>query len=76
MTDKLKLALAGLLLFLFFAEVAAIARAPSTFCTSRPLWKQFPIANEELLVRDTAEWFTGYNLKVTLGTNTTWTSVS
>lgn len=54
MTDKLKFALAGLLLFLFFAQVTAIARAPSTYCTSRPLWKQFPIANEELLVRDTA----------------------
>ncbi len=76
MKDKLKLAIAGILLCLLATEVAAIARAPSTYCTSKPLWKQFPIANEELLIRDTADWFTGYNLKVTLGTNNTWTSIS
>jgi hypothetical protein len=76
MRDKLKLALAGLFFLLFATQVAAIARAPSTYCTSKSLWKQFPIASEELLTRDTADFFSGYNLKVTLASNNSWAAVS
>jgi hypothetical protein len=76
MMDKLKFALAGLLLLLFVTQVAAIARAPSTYCTSKALYKQFPIASEELIMHDTADFFSGYNLNVTLGSNNSWAAVS
>lgn len=49
-------------LLLLAVNVAAIARAPSTYCTSQPIIKQLPIASDELLQQDTADLFSGYNL--------------
>lgn len=76
MSDKLKFWFASLLLLLLATHVAAIARAPSTYCTSKTTIKQFPLASDELVIHDTADFFSGYNLNVTLGSNNSWASVS
>lgn len=76
MITKLNMAIAALLLLLLTTQVAAIARAPSPYCTSKTTIKQFPLASEELIIHDTADFFTGYNLKVSLGTNSSFASVS
>lgn len=56
-------------LLLLALQVAAIARAPTTYCTSQSIIKQLPITSDEIILQDTAELFSGYNLKVTLGSN-------
>lgn len=76
MSVMLKIVFFALFTSLLFIETAAIARAPSTYCTSKSLWKQFPLASEELIMRDTADFFQGYNLKVTIGGNKSWADVS
>ncbi len=68
--------LIGLAILLLAAQVSSIARAPTPYCNSKLIVKQFPIASEELLVVDTANWFSGYNLDVKLGSNNSWAAVS
>lgn len=56
-----------LLLVLALAlQVWTIARAPAPFCQSKPLFKQFPLALEEILSHDMADTFYGYNLEIVL----------
>lgn len=63
-------------LLLLTLRVAAIARAPSTYCTSQPIIKQLPITSDEIILQDTAELFSGYNLKITLGSNNSWADMT
>jgi hypothetical protein len=73
MANQLKLVLLNLVLVL---QAAAIARAPTPFCQSKPLFKQFPLAVEELISHDMSDTFSGYNLNITLASNNTIASIS
>lgn len=73
---KLNTVLVYLLIASLAITVTSIARAPSTYCAAQPIIKQIPITSEELIVQDTADLFSGYNLDVTLGSNNSWAAVS
>lgn len=73
---KLSTSILLLSLLLLAAKVSGIARAPSTYCTSQPIIKQLPITNDEIILQDTADLFSGYNLKVTLGSNNSWADMT
>lgn len=76
MSSKLKYLLVLLFLAVYFTPVAAIARAPKPYCSSKPLVKQFPFTVDELLTYDMSKTFTGYNLAISLGSNNSWASVT
>lgn len=53
--------LSGLLLHTAFAS-----KAPSPFCKSKPLYHQFPMIQNETLMHDMSDSFSGYNLDIKL----------
>lgn len=75
MSYKLNILIVTVLLLVSIAH-AAIARAPSPYCTSKNLIKKFPIGTDELLMYDTSEFFSGYNLNLRIGAEKPWASVS
>lgn len=76
MGDKLKLALAGLVVMLLICQAEAIARAPTPYCSSKTIYKQFPLSAEEILIHDMSDVFSGYNLNITLGSKNPWASIT
>ena len=73
---KLSTSILLLSVTLLATQVSGIARAPSTYCTSQPIIKQLPITSDEIILQDTADLFSGYNLKVTLGSNNSWADMT
>lgn len=69
MNFKLKFAAICLVAILLTFQSQAIARAPKPFCTSKTLYKQFALSSEELVMADTSNFFSGYNLNITLPMN-------
>jgi hypothetical protein len=56
----------GLLCTLLVVQVLAVARAPTPYCVSKPLYKQLPLTYEEILTYDMDIPFSGYNLFIHL----------
>ena len=69
-------AILGLLLVLLVVHTNAIARAPTPYCQSKPLFKQFPITAYELMYHDMADTFSGYNLNITLASESNLASMT
>lgn len=68
--------------FTFFALIALIGVvigagvAPEPYCLSKPIYKQFPLAMEEILSHDMSSSFSGYNLDITIPSDVTFATVS
>ena len=65
-----------LLLFLLIVSVSSVARAPTPFCSSKPIYKQVPITVGEIIDADVSSMFQGYNLNVTTAVDYPFASVS
>lgn len=69
------MALFALVLILVMFEAQAIARAPVPYCSSKVMYKQIALAAEEYVSVDMSDFFSGYNLNVTLGSNNSFADV-
>ena len=63
-------------LLLTFTLVTSVARLPSPYCNSKPLFKQTPLSPKELRSHDMSDAFSGYNLNITLASNNSFASMT
>lgn len=66
MRSQLKTAAVVCLLLSLACQVLGVARAPAPYCSSKPLYLQFPVAQEELITYDMSNAFSGYNLNIVM----------
>ena len=75
MRKQLKVTFFAVILCLMIFEIESIARAPVPYCSSKILYKQIALAAEEYVSIDMSNFFSGYNLHITKGTNNSFADI-